>query len=78
MLLSDGDEVIRATEPVPGATPAFQEYGWSGDVDRTRCRARTALAASLAAAIALILQDRREDGLRGVPPDATLETVTVK
>ena len=33
--------------------------------------------ASLADAIALILEDRREDGLRGVPPDAIRETVTV-
>ena len=33
---------------------------------------------SLADAIALILQDRREDGLRGVPPDAERETVIVK
>jgi|TARA_Y100000310_G_scaffold240497_1_gene244318 predicted RNase H-like HicB family nuclease len=32
---------------------------------------------SLAEAIALILEDRREDGLRGVPPDAIRETVTV-
>ena len=32
---------------------------------------------SLAAAIALILEDRREDGLRGVPPDAERETITV-
>lgn len=33
---------------------------------------------SLSGAISLILQDRREDGLRGLPPDATRETVTVK
>ena len=33
---------------------------------------------SLSAAIALILEDRREDGLRGLPPDAVQETVTVK
>jgi len=33
---------------------------------------------SLVEAIALILQDRREDGLRGVPPDAERETVIVK
>jgi predicted RNase H-like HicB family nuclease len=33
---------------------------------------------SLSAAIALILEDRREDGLRGLPPDAVRETVTVK
>ena len=32
---------------------------------------------SLAAAIALILQDRREDALRGLPDDAERETVTV-
>jgi predicted RNase H-like HicB family nuclease len=32
---------------------------------------------SLAAAIALILEDRREDGLRGVPATAIRETVTV-
>ena len=33
---------------------------------------------SLSAALALILEDRREDGLRGLPPDAVRETVTVK
>lgn len=33
---------------------------------------------SLAEAIALILDDRREEGLRGVPPDAILEKVTVR
>ncbi len=33
---------------------------------------------SLSEAIALILEDRREDGLRGVPPDAHVEKVTVK
>ncbi len=33
---------------------------------------------NLAEAIALILEDRREDGLRGVPPDAIRETVRVK
>ncbi len=33
---------------------------------------------SLAEAIALILEDRREEGLRGVPPDAERETVIVK
>ena len=32
---------------------------------------------SLAAAIELILEDRREDGLRGLPPDAVRETVTI-
>jgi predicted RNase H-like HicB family nuclease len=41
---------------------------------RTKDEARD----SLAAAIALILEDRREDGLRGLPPDAERETVVVK
>ena len=40
---------------------------------RTKDEARD----SLAEAIALILEDRREDGLRGVPPDAERETITV-
>jgi len=40
---------------------------------RTKDEAR----ASLAAAIALILEDRREDSLRGVPLDAERETVIV-
>lgn len=40
---------------------------------RTKDEART----SLVEAIALILEDRREDGLRGVPSDAERETITV-
>lgn len=32
---------------------------------------------SLRAAIELILEDRREDALRGVPPEAIRETVTI-
>ena len=32
---------------------------------------------SLGAATELILEDRREDGLRGMPPDAVRETVTI-
>jgi len=32
---------------------------------------------SLAEAIALILEDRREEGLRGVPPEAIRETITI-
>ena len=32
---------------------------------------------SLAEAIALILEDRREEGLRGVPPGAIRETIVV-
>jgi len=33
---------------------------------------------NLAEAIALILEDRREEGLRGVPPEAIRETVRLK
>lgn len=41
---------------------------------RTRGDAR----ASLAEAIKLILQDRREDALRGLPPEAERATVTIE
>ena len=34
--------------------------------------------ANLSQAIALILEDRREDGLRGVPQDAIRDTVIVQ
>jgi len=33
---------------------------------------------SLSEAIALVLEDRREDGLRGIPPDAIREVVTIE
>jgi predicted RNase H-like HicB family nuclease len=38
---------------------------------------KEACLASLSGAIALILEDRREDGLRGVPQDAIREVVKV-
>lgn len=41
---------------------------------RTKDEARN----SLAGAIALILEDRREDALRGVPSDAIRDTVIVQ
>jgi predicted RNase H-like HicB family nuclease len=41
---------------------------------RTKDEARK----SLTDAIALILRDRREDALRGIPPDAVRETVVVE
>ena len=41
---------------------------------RTKAEARE----SLAEAIALILEDRRTDGLRGVPAEAERETITVE
>ena len=60
----DGDWVVAYCPEIPGANGQ----------GRTKEEART----SLVAAIALILEDRREEGLRGVPPDAERETVTVR
>lgn len=60
----DGDWHIAYSPKIPGANGQ----------GRTREEARE----SLAAAIALMLEDRREEGLRGVPPEAERETVTVE
>jgi predicted RNase H-like HicB family nuclease len=60
----DGDWFIAYSPEIPGANGQ----------GRTREEART----SLAEAIALILADRREDALRGVPPEAEQDTVTVE
>jgi predicted RNase H-like HicB family nuclease len=60
----DGEWYIAYCPEVPGANGQ----------GRTKEEAR----ASLAAAIALILEDRREDGLRGVPPEAEREMVIVR
>lgn len=59
----DGDWIVAYCPEVPAANGQ----------GRTKDEAR----ASLAEAIALILEDRREDGLRGVPPDAERETIAV-
>jgi predicted RNase H-like HicB family nuclease len=60
----DGEWYIAYCPEIPGANGQ----------GRTKDEARH----SLAEAIMLILQDRREDGLRGVPPDAERETVVVQ
>ena len=60
----DEDWYIAYCPEIPGANGQ----------DRTKDEARD----SLAEAIALILEDRREEGLRGVPPEAIRETVTVR
>ena len=60
----DGEWYVAYSPEIPGAN-------WQG---RTKEEARR----SLADAITLILEDRREDGLRGVPSDAERETVTVR
>jgi len=53
---------------------------WSPEVPGANGRATTIeeCRASLSEAIRLILADRREDGLRGLPPEAVQETVTVQ
>jgi predicted RNase H-like HicB family nuclease len=60
----DGDWYIAYCPEIPGAN------GQGRDLDECR--------ASLADAIELILEDRREDALRGVPPEAIRETVVVQ
>jgi predicted RNase H-like HicB family nuclease len=64
ILERDGDWYIAYCPEIPGANGQ----------GRTKEEAR----ASLAAAIALILEDRREDSLRGVPADAECDTVIVE
>jgi hypothetical protein len=46
--------------------------------ERTLREREEGMANEFTAAISLILEDRREDGLRGLPPEAIRETVTVK
>jgi len=60
----DGDWFIGYCPEIPGAN------GQGRTVDECR--------ANLAEAIALILEDRREDSLRGIPQDAIRETVIVQ
>jgi predicted RNase H-like HicB family nuclease len=60
----DGQWYIAYCPEIPGANGQ----------GRTKAAARN----SLAGAIALILEDRRKDGLRGVPPGAVREKVTVR
>jgi len=60
----DGEWHIAYCPEIPGANGQ----------GRTKEEARE----SLIATIALILADRREEGLRAVPPDAERETVTIE
>jgi predicted RNase H-like HicB family nuclease len=59
----DGEWYVAYCPEIPGANGQ----------GRTKDEARR----SLADAIALIFKDRREDGLRGIPPDAERDTVIV-
>jgi predicted RNase H-like HicB family nuclease len=54
--------------------------GWSPEIPGANGQGRSIeeCRADLAAAIQLILEDRREDGLRGIPPEAIRETVTLQ
>ncbi len=63
VLEKDGEWLIAYCPEIPGANGQ----------GKTKAEALQ----SLADAIALILEDRREEGLRGVPSDAIRETVTV-
>jgi predicted RNase H-like HicB family nuclease len=60
-----------------------QDEGWfvaySPEIPGANGQGRTKEEAleSLRGAIALILEDRREDGLRGLPPTVIRETVTI-
>ena len=60
----DGEWFIAYCPEVPGAN------GQGRSIDECR--------ENLADAIALILEDRREDALRGVPSDALREVVVVE
>jgi predicted RNase H-like HicB family nuclease len=80
-----------APGPAPHGTPsagftAIVERGgewfiaYSPEIPGANCQgcSKDEALASLSEAIALILHDRREDGLRGLPPDAVRETVVVR
>lgn len=60
----DGDWFVGYSPEIPGAN------GQGRTIEECRD--------SLRAAIQLILEDRREDGLRGAPADALRETVTIQ
>ncbi len=60
----DDDWIVAYCPEIPGANGQ----------GRTKDEAR----ASLTEAISLILEDRREDGLRGVPAEAERETIIVE
>ena len=60
----DGDGYIAYCPEIPGAN------GQGKNKEEAR--------ANLAEAIALILEDRRQDALRGIPPEAEYDTVTIE
>ena len=60
----DGDWYIAYCAEIPGANG--------------QGRTKRGATESLAEAIKLVLEDRREDTIRGLPSDAIRETVTIK
>ena len=60
----DGDWLVAYCPEIPGANG--------------QGKSRDEALSSLRKAIALILDDRREDGLRGVPADADRTVVTIE
>jgi predicted RNase H-like HicB family nuclease len=60
----DGEWYVAFCPEIPGAN------GQGRSADEAR--------ADLAEAIALILEDRRQDALRGIPPEAVRSTVVVE
>lgn len=60
----DGDWFVSWSPEIPGANGQGQTI--------EECRQ------NLAAAIQLILEDRRQDGLRGLPSDAIQEVLTLQ
>ena len=60
----DGDWYISYCPEIPRAN------GQGAAIDECRH--------SLAEAISLVLEDRREEGLRGLPPCAAIETISVR
>jgi len=60
----DGEWYIAYCPEIPGANG--------------QGRTKAGVRKNLAEAIGLILEDRRKDGLRGLPPDAVREKVRVR
>ena len=60
----DGDWFIAYSPEIPGANG--------------QGKSKEEALQNLSDAIALVLEDRREDGLRGLPSDAVLDKVMVK
>jgi predicted RNase H-like HicB family nuclease len=57
-----------------GSSLTVRRFRGANGQGKTKEEAR----ASLREAIMLILEDRRQDALRGIPPEAELETITVQ